>query len=149
MTQLNGVNLPGLFGIANLLVRSVGSALVAAAGLSGVAEMMASIGASIAVQMVHLPIPKFDNFRDDTHKREFITTGIACGFTVAFGAPLAGTLFAHEISKPNSFWNIKTVLQSLLSSVIAMGTFCSVTFLQVFLYYKYENLPTDSYFYLT
>jgi len=128
MTQLNGVNLPGLFGIANLLVRSVGSALVAAAGLSGVAEMMASIGASIAVQMLHLPIPKFEHFRDDTHKREFVTTGIACGFTVAFGAPLAGTLFAHEISKPNSFWSIKTVLQSLLSSVIAMGTFCSVTF---------------------
>jgi len=90
--------------------------------------MMASIGASIAVQIIHLPIPKFEHFRDDTHKREFITTGIACGFTVAFGAPLAGTLFAHEISKPNSFWSIKTVLQSLLSSVIAMGTFCSVTF---------------------
>lgn len=49
MTQLNGVNLPGLFGIANLFVRAIGSALIAAAGLSGVAEMMASIGASVAV----------------------------------------------------------------------------------------------------
>jgi H+/Cl- antiporter ClcA len=50
-----------------------------------------------------------------------VAAGCAAGVAVAFGAPVGGTLFAYEISKPNTFWTFSMLWKTFFSA--AMGVF--------------------------
>ena len=53
-------------------------------------------------------------------KREFVTCGLSCGLAAAFGAPIGATLFGYEMSKPNTFWEVKSTWRTMLSCCIAV-----------------------------
>lgn len=69
----------------------------------------------------YMPINSFACFRNDTDKRTFMSAGSSAGVSAAFGAPIGGTLFTYEISKPNTFWTFGMLWRVFISS--AMSTF--------------------------
>ena len=120
--------MPGNYNIVSCLSRAVGSVCAVAGGLcAGMQETMGSVGAAVAAIVLYLPIPAFQQFHNDISKREFITSGIACGISVAFGTPIAATIFAFEISRPNSQWKMMTLFYTLGSAVVASSTFAFST----------------------
>jgi len=102
---MNGVNYPGVFGFATFLTKCVGVVFAVVGGLTvGKEGPMAHIGANIGVFTAYLPFKDFDYLRNDVNKRTLIAAGTSAGVSAAFGAPIGGTLFAYEMSKPNTFW---------------------------------------------
>jgi H+/Cl- antiporter ClcA len=45
--------------------------------------------------------------------------GIAAGVSAAFGAPIGGSLFAYEISKPSTFWSFSLTWKVFFSASIS------------------------------
>ena len=41
--------------------------------------------------------------------------GASAGVSVAFGAPIGGTLFSYEMSRPNTFWRFSMIWKVFLS----------------------------------
>jgi chloride channel 7 len=56
------------------------------------------LGAMIGMGVLYLPIKSFEFFHNDVRKREFVSAGMACGMSAAFGAPIGATLFVFELS---------------------------------------------------
>lgn len=77
----------------------------------------------IGMSVLYLPIKGFEYFHNDAHKREFISCGLSCGIATAFGAPIGGTLFGFEISRPNTFWEVRSTWRTMLSCCIAVIVF--------------------------
>ena len=59
-------------------------------------------------------------------KRKLIAGGASAGVSAAFGAPVGGTLFAFEISKPNMFWKFSVVWKVFLSCALSVFTLALV-----------------------
>jgi len=78
------------------------------------------IGANIGAAVAYLPLPKFDYLRNDWIKRELIAAGVSAGVSTAFGAPVGGSLFAYEMSKPNTFWRFGVLWKSFFSCALAV-----------------------------
>jgi len=57
-----------------------------------------------------------ENFRNDMDKREFAVYGIAAGVSAAFSAPIGGTLFAFELSRPATFWSFGMLWRAFFCS---------------------------------
>lgn len=106
MAYLNGVNYPKLMEINSLITKIFGAIFGINGGLCiGKEGPLAHIGAVTALSVIYyVPIPAFDFFKNDVHKREFVCAGISAGVSAAFGAPIGGTLFSYELSKPTTFW---------------------------------------------
>ena len=68
--------------------------------------------------ILYIPIPMFRYFRNDVDKRKFMAMGIAAGISAAFGAPIGGSLFAYELSKPNTFWTFSLTWRVFFSCSI-------------------------------
>jgi H+/Cl- antiporter ClcA len=128
MAYLNGVNYPKLIGIDTLITKSLCVVLGIAGGLCiGKEGPLAHIGAIVAVAVIHyIPIPAFDYFKNDVSKREFICGGISAGVSAAFGAPIGGTLFSYELSKPTTFWTFSMLWRTFFCC-------CCSTFMLSFL----------------
>jgi len=47
--------------------------------------------------------------------------GASAGVSVAFGAPIGGTLFSYEMSRPNTFWRFSMIWKVFLAC--SLGTF--------------------------
>ena len=45
--------------------------------------------------------------------------GAGCGVAVAFGAPIGGSLFIYEISKPNTFWTFSMLWRVFAATSIS------------------------------
>ncbi len=54
------------------------------------------------------------------YKRRFIAAGTSAGVSAAFGAPIGGTLFAYEVSRPNTFWKFSVVWKVFFSCALAV-----------------------------
>jgi H+/Cl- antiporter ClcA len=106
MAYLNGVNYPKMIGVDTLVIKVVCVVVGIAGSLCiGKEGPLAHIGACIAVFCIYyIPIKHFDYFKNDVAKREFLCAGVSAGVSAAFGAPIGGTLFSYELSKPTTFW---------------------------------------------
>jgi H+/Cl- antiporter ClcA len=106
MGYLNGVILPDFISLKVLGVKFVGLILAVSSGLCGGKEgPLVHIGSIVGCSITLLPFNMFKYFRNDTERRKFIAIGLASGVSAAFGAPIGGSLFAYELSKPNTFWS--------------------------------------------
>jgi len=84
------------------------------------------MGCIVGHLVAYLPF-KFElYFRNDLEKRKMGAIGCAAGVSAAFGAPIGGSLFAFELSKPNTFWSYSLTWKVFFASSI------SVFFLQIF-----------------
>ena len=105
MGYLNGIVYPDYITLRALLVKFFGTIFAVSAGLCGGKEgPLVHLGSALGVLILYLPIKQFSFYRNDVDKRKFIAIGIAAGISAAFGAPIGGSLFAYELSKPNTFW---------------------------------------------
>jgi H+/Cl- antiporter ClcA len=52
---------------------------------------------------------------------------MAAGVSVAFGAPIGGTLFAYEVSSPTTFWTFDMLWKNFICSAIATFTMTALT----------------------
>ena len=102
---MNGINYPGVFSVPTFLTKVFGVVFAVVGSLCvGKEGPMAHIGANIGLFTIYLPFKDFDYLRNDVNKRTLIAAGTSAGVSAAFGAPIGGTLFAYEMSKPNTFW---------------------------------------------
>lgn len=53
------------------------------------------------------------------YKREIAAAGAAAGVSAAFGAPIGGTLFIFEVSRPSSFWSFELTWKIFFCSSIS------------------------------
>ena len=119
---MHGINIPDLFSLPILVVKSIGAVLAVTGGLCvGKEGPLAQIGSIIALYTIYL-IPGFDEFHDDISKREFIVAGASAGLSCAFGAPFGATLLAYEMTTPNTFWKQGLIWKVLVTCVISAFT---------------------------
>ena len=88
------------------------------------------MGSIVGQMSAYLPIGFTKYFRNDFEKRKLMSVGIAAGVSAAFGAPIGGSLFAYEISKPNSFWSFSLTWKVFFAST--MSTFILSLFKQLY-----------------
>ena len=58
----------------------------------------------MGILILYIPLGLFNYYRNEHDKRKFFAMGIGAGISAAFGAPIGGSLFAYELTKPNTFW---------------------------------------------
>ena len=125
---LNGINYPNVISFETFVTKVLGVVLAVVGGLCvGKEGPLAHIGANIGAVVAYLPLPRFAWFQNDTYKRNFIAAGTSAGVSAAFGAPIGGTLFAFEISKPNTFWRFSVVWKVFLSCALSVFTLALVS----------------------
>lgn len=123
MGYLNGVNYPDFISIKTLLVKFFGLAFAVSGGICGGKEgPLVHMGSVVGAATAYLPFGIFKYFRNDSEKRKLVSAGIAAGVSAAFGAPIGGSLFAYEISKPNTFWSFSLTWKVFFASSIATFT---------------------------
>lgn len=119
MGYLNGIVYPDYITLRALLVKFFGTIFAVSAGLCGGKEgPLVHLGSALGVLILYLPIKQFSFYRNDVDKRKFIAIGIAAGISAAFGAPIGGSLFAYELSKPNTFWTFSLTWRVFFASAI-------------------------------
>lgn len=137
MAYLNGVMLPKVFNVKNLLFKTVSCILAVSGGLfGGVEGSMIHIGSLIGAGLPtgRSRTLKFSNkflsmFRNTKDHRDFITAGAACGVTSAFSSPIGGLLFVME--EVATFFPIKLAWMVFVSALACTFTMQLVnTFLQ-------------------
>jgi chloride channel 7 len=106
MAILNGINYPGFISVGVLFCKCFCVILGICASLCiGKEGPLAHIGACVAYFIIYyVPIKKFDYFKNEVSKREFLAGGASAGVSAAFGAPIGGALFSYELSRPATFW---------------------------------------------
>eukprot|EP00347_Sterkiella_histriomuscorum_P003230 403365093 len=120
MGILNGVSYPDYICLKTLAVKSIGVAFGVAGGLCGGKEgPLVHIGSIVGYASAYLPIPFTKYFRNDFEKRKLMAVGTAAGVAAAFGAPIGGSLFAYELSKPNTFWSFSLTWKVFFASTIS------------------------------
>jgi len=129
MAYLNGVNYPKFIGWDTLIIKCFCVIFGISGGLCiGKEGPLAHIGACIAVIVIYyIPIPQFDYFKNDVNKREFVCAGVSSGVSAAFGAPIGGTLFSYELSKPSAFWTFSMLWRTFFCSSMATFTLSMLT----------------------
>lgn len=118
----NGVNYAGFIGVPTFITKVLCVTLAVIGRLCvGKEGPLAHIGALIGVMVLYIPGLGFEFMRNDEKRRCLAAAGASAGVSVAFGAPIGGTLFAYEMSKPNTFWRFEMIWRVFLSC--AVGTF--------------------------
>lgn len=131
MGVLNGVNVPEIIGFKTTITKLFGTVLAVSGGLAiGKEGPLAHIGANIGVMVSHMPITYFRCLHNDVYKRQMMSSGLSAGVSAAFGAPIGGTLFSYEISKPNTFWTFGMLWRVFVASSISTFTLSILTSLQ-------------------
>lgn len=121
MGYLNGVNYPKVIGFETFVTKVFGVLGAVLGGLCvGKEGPLAHIGSIIGALVCYFPFERFKMYRDDHYKRNMIAAGCSAGVSAAFGAPIGGTLFAFEISKPNVFWKFSIIWKACISCTFAV-----------------------------
>ncbi|ESO91263.1 hypothetical protein LOTGIDRAFT_228753 [Lottia gigantea] len=122
---LNGICVPRIARFHTLVAKSVGVLFSVAGGLfvgkeGPMIHSGAIIGSGIP-QLRSITCPKlktkYNFFRCDRDKRDFVSGGAAAGVAAAFGAPIGGVLFSLE--EGSSFWNQKLTWRTFFCSMAA------------------------------
>ena len=120
---LNGVALTDYISLKTLLVKFLGLCFAVAGGVAGGKEgPLVHIGSIIGYSSAYIPLGFTKYFRNDFEKRKLMAIGIAAGVSAAFGAPIGGSLFAYELSKPNTFWSFSLTWKVFFASAISTFT---------------------------
>lgn len=82
---------------------------------------LAHIGANLGAMVLYIPGLGFEFLRNDEKKRQFVAAGASVGVSAAFGAPIGGTLFCFELSRPNTFWRFEMLYKVFFAC--CTGTF--------------------------
>lgn len=139
MGMLNGVLYPDYISLKTLLVKFLGLSFAVAGGLAGGKEgPLVHMGSVVGFATAYLPFKIFNYFRNDLEKRKLMAAGIAAGVSAAFGAPIGGSLFAYEISKPNTFWSFSLTWKVFFASSIS--TFVLTILKQIYAGEEYIQL---------
>ena len=121
IAYLNGINCPGFIGFETFVTKVFGVVFAVTGGLCvGKEGPLAHVGGCIGAAVAYLWIPNFAWFRNDTMKRKLIAAGASAGVSAAFGAPVGGTLFAFEISKPNIFWKFSVIWKVFMTCALSV-----------------------------
>lgn len=120
---MNGVSIPDYINLKTLFVKFMGLCLAVAGGVCGGKEgPLVHIGSIVGYSSAYLPIGITKYFRNDLEKRKLMAIGVAAGVSAAFGAPIGGSLFAYELSKPNTFWSFSLTWKVFFASTISTFT---------------------------
>jgi chloride channel 7 len=127
---LNGVNIRGLVRLRVLLAKVVGVCFSVSSGLPiGKEGPMVHIGSIVGAAISqgksltfgwNTSWTKFQDFRNDSSKRDFVTYGAAAGIAAAFRAPIGGVLFTLE--EGASYWSTTITFRSFFCAMITMLT---------------------------
>ncbi|CDW84851.1 h(+) cl(-) exchange transporter 7-like [Stylonychia lemnae] len=120
MGILNGVAYPDYICYKTFFVKFFGLALAVSAGICGGKEgPLVHMGSICGYAATALPFNCFRYFRNDFEKRKLLAVGTAAGVSAAFGAPIGGSLFAYEMSKPSTFWSFSLTWKIFFASSIS------------------------------
>jgi H+/Cl- antiporter ClcA len=120
MGILNGVSYPEYISYKTLIVKFVGLALTVSAGICGGKEgPLIHMGSIVGYAVTAIPFGCFRYFRNDFEKRKLLAVGTAAGVSAAFGAPIGGSLFAYEMSKPSTFWSFSLTWKIFFASSVS------------------------------
>lgn len=120
MGILNGISYPDYISIKSLIVKFLGVSFAVAGGLCGGKEgPLIHMGSIVGYACAYLPLWFTKYFRNDFEKRKLLAVGTAAGVSAAFGAPIGGSLFAYELSKPNTFWSFSLTWKVFFASTIS------------------------------
>ncbi len=123
---INGVNYPDTISIPTLVTKAIAVVLAVAGTLAvGKEGPLGHIGANLGAGVIYVFGPLFKFMQNDTKKREYIAAGASAGVSVAFGAPIGGTLFIYESSFINPFWNFPLVWKTFICCATAVFTACA------------------------
>lgn len=120
MGMLNGVLYPDFITLKALAVKLFGLGFAVSGGLcAGKEGPLVHMGSIVGIMTTYLPFKIFSYFRNDFEKRKLMAAGIAAGVSAAFGAPIGGSLFAYEISKPSTFWSFSLTWKVFFAASIS------------------------------
>jgi H+/Cl- antiporter ClcA len=120
MGMLNGVLYPDYVSLKVLLVKLFGLGFAVSGGLcAGKEGPLVHMGSIVGIMTAYIPMDIFKYFRNDFEKRKLMAAGIAAGVSAAFGAPIGGSLFAYEISKPSTFWSFSLTWKVFFAASIS------------------------------
>jgi len=119
---VNGVNYPEFISIPTLITKMFGVTIAVVGRLCvGKEGPLAHIGSNLGLCVLYLPHMGFEFLQNDEKRRVFVAAGASAGVSVAFGAPIGGTLFSYEMSRPNTFWRFSMIWKVFMAC--ALGTF--------------------------
>ena len=120
MGMLNGVLYNDYISLKALFVKLFGLGFAVSGGLcAGKEGPLVHMGSIVGIMTTYMPIKIFSFFRNDFEKRKLMAAGIAAGVSAAFGAPIGGSLFAYELSKPNTFWSFSLTWKVFFAASIS------------------------------
>lgn len=118
---VNGINYPDFISVPTFFTKVLAVTLSVIGRLCvGKEGPLAHIGAIIGVMVLYIPHLGFEFLRNDESRRCLAAAGASAGVSVAFGAPIGGTLFSYEMSRPNTFWRFSMIWKVFMSCAIGV-----------------------------
>jgi chloride channel 7 len=123
MGMLNGVNGGGATYVSTLITKAAGVSCAVLGNLAvGKEGPLVHIGAICGLLGPYMPFDILKCFHNDSDKRTFMSAGCSAGVAAAFGAPIGGTLFTYEISKPTTFWTFSMLWRVFFTAAVSVFT---------------------------
>jgi chloride channel 3/4/5 len=117
---MNGIDQPGLLTPTSLIVTTISTVLSVSCGLRiGKEGPLIHIGSCCAILTLYY-LPWSNRWKSDNMKKLLVAAGASAGLSVAFGAPIAGAIFAYEITRGKNFWTLSLIFRTFLANLTAV-----------------------------